>query len=164
MTKTLRRGLFLASVELACLAALPSAARAQSAIAGVVKDSSGAVLPGVSVEVASDALIEKTRTVTTDGSGLYKIIDLRPGVYTVTVTQHHLVRRNHNHRDRRPARCAVDSADAAHEPGGLRPVKAVDVRPAAGRSENRCVQRAELERLLQCAVDDVFADPEPERS
>src|ERR1700686_2536128 len=86
MTKTLRRGLFLASVALACLAALPSAARAQSAIAGVVKDSSGAVLPGVSVEVASDALIEKTRTVTTDGSGLYKIIDLRPGVYTVTVT------------------------------------------------------------------------------
>src|ERR1700730_614991 len=86
MTKTLRKGLILASVALACLAALPSAARAQSAIAGVVKDSSGAVLPGVSVEVASDALIEKTRTVTTDGSGLYKIIDLRPGVYTITVT------------------------------------------------------------------------------
>jgi hypothetical protein len=86
MTMTLRRGTFLASVALACLAALPSAAQAQSAIAGVVKDSSGAVLPGVTVEAASDALIEKTRTVTTDGSGLYKIIDLRPGVYTITVT------------------------------------------------------------------------------
>jgi hypothetical protein len=64
----------------------PSAAHAQSAIAGVARDASGAVLPGVTVEVASDALIEKTRSVTTDGQGQYKIIDLRPGVYSVTFT------------------------------------------------------------------------------
>ena len=53
-------------------------AHAQSAIAGVVKDSSGAMLPGVTVEAASDALIEKSKVVVTDGSGLYKIIDLAP--------------------------------------------------------------------------------------
>ena len=51
-----------------------------------MKDASGAVLPGVTVEAASEALIEKSRTVVTDGSGLYKIIDLRPGIYTVTFT------------------------------------------------------------------------------
>src|SRR5262250_808462 len=65
---------------------LPAAARAQSALAGVVRDTSGAVLPGVTVEASSDVLIEKARTVTTDGAGQYKIVDLRPGVYTVTFT------------------------------------------------------------------------------
>ncbi|MBI4888420.1 MAG: TonB-dependent receptor [Acidobacteria bacterium] len=58
----------------------------QSALAGVVKDSTGAVLPGVTVEAASPALIERVRSVTTDSSGLYRIVDLRPGVYTVTFT------------------------------------------------------------------------------
>ncbi len=72
----------------ACLLVLaaPSAARAQSAIAGVVKDVSGGVLPGVTVEAASDVLIEKVRTAVTDGSGLYNIQNLRPGTYTVTFT------------------------------------------------------------------------------
>jgi hypothetical protein len=55
-------------------------------IAGTVRDASGAVLPGVTVEAASPALIEKTRTVVTDGQGQYKIIDLRPGLYAVTFT------------------------------------------------------------------------------
>jgi hypothetical protein len=45
---------------------------------------SGAVLPGVTVEAASPSLIEKTRTVVTDASGQYKIVDLRPGAYSVT--------------------------------------------------------------------------------
>src|SRR5207237_7568904 len=72
-------------VALACLA-VPGIAHAQSAIVGVVKDTSGAVLPGVSVEAASDVLIEKTRTVVTDGQGQYKIVDLRPGTYIVTFT------------------------------------------------------------------------------
>jgi hypothetical protein len=62
----------------------PAVAHAQSAIVGVVKDTSGAVLPGVTVEAASDALIEKTRSVVTDGSGQYRIVDLRPGTYSVT--------------------------------------------------------------------------------
>lgn len=57
---------------------------AQSAIAGVVKDSSGGVLPGVTVEASSPALIEKIRTAATDATGQYKLIDLRPGTYTVT--------------------------------------------------------------------------------
>ena len=78
--------LFPAVVMSALWLMLPESAAAQSAIAGIVKDSSGAVLPGVTVEAASPALIEKTRTVVTDSAGQYKIIDLRPGVYTVTVS------------------------------------------------------------------------------
>ena len=57
-----------------------------SGIAGVVKDTSGAVLPGVTVEAASPALIEKVRTVVTDSEGRYNIVDLRPGTYVVTFT------------------------------------------------------------------------------
>jgi hypothetical protein len=67
-------------------AAVPALASAQqgSSIAGTVRDTSGAVLPGVTVEVSSPALIEKTRSATTDGEGKYSIVQLRPGVYTVT--------------------------------------------------------------------------------
>jgi hypothetical protein len=64
----------------------PAIGLAQSAIAGIVKDASGAVLPGVTVEAASPALIEKVRSVATDGSGQYRIVDLRPGTYSVTFT------------------------------------------------------------------------------
>src|SRR2546423_269604 len=61
----------------------PAAAHAQASLAGVVKDASGAVLPGVTVEAASSALIEKVRSVVTDDSGQFKIVDLRPGSYLV---------------------------------------------------------------------------------
>src|SRR3954468_2103077 len=71
---------------LACLVLTPALVSAQGAITGVVKDSSGAVLPGVTVEAASPVLIEKVRTVVTDGSGQYRIVDLRPGTYAVTFT------------------------------------------------------------------------------
>ena len=64
----------------------PAAAYAQASIGGTVKDASGAVLPGVTVEASSPVLIEKVRSVVTDGTGQYKIIDLRPGSYTVTFT------------------------------------------------------------------------------
>src|SRR5215218_2067911 len=80
------RRLVLTVLALVCVAGWPAVSRAQSAIAGVVKDTSGAVLPGVTVEVASDVLIEKTRSVTSDGEGRYPIVDLRPGTYVVTVT------------------------------------------------------------------------------
>jgi hypothetical protein len=74
-------------VGAACLALLPAIASAQtSSIAGQVKDTSGAVLPGVTVEAASPALIERVRSAVTDGSGQYKITALRPGIYTVTFT------------------------------------------------------------------------------
>jgi len=66
--------------------AIPSPVWAQSAIAGVVKDATGGVLPGVTVEASSDVLIEKVRTAITDGQGQYRIIDLRPGTYVVTFT------------------------------------------------------------------------------
>jgi hypothetical protein len=72
----------------AILLLLPGLASAQSGsgIAGVVKDATGSVLPGVTVEAASPALIEKVRTVVTDGEGLYKIVGLVPGTYSVTFT------------------------------------------------------------------------------
>src|SRR5262245_11488519 len=70
----------------ALVAVLPATAFAQAGLAGNVKDSSGAVLPGVTVEAASPVLIEKTRSVVTDGSGNYKVENLRPGTYTVTFT------------------------------------------------------------------------------
>ena len=66
--------------------ALPAPARAQSAITGVVKDTSGAAMPGVTVEASSDVLIEKVKAAVSDGGGNYRIADLRPGVYTVTFT------------------------------------------------------------------------------
>ena len=72
----------------AFLLLLPAYSDAQSGsgIAGIVRDTSGAVLPGVTVEAASPALIEKARTAVTDGAGLYRILDLRPGTYSVTFT------------------------------------------------------------------------------
>src|SRR5438132_7368992 len=82
----------LLPVSLACvtLVIVASTASAQlttaSGIAGVVKDASGAVLPGVTVEAASPALIEKVRTVVSDGEGRYNIIGLPSGTYSVTFT------------------------------------------------------------------------------
>ena len=64
----------------------PSAVFAQASIAGIVRDTSQGVLPGVTVEASSPALIERVRTVVTDATGQYRIIDLRPGTYTVTFT------------------------------------------------------------------------------
>ena len=68
------------------VALAPVIAHAQASIAGVVRDASGAVLPGVTVEATSPVLIEKVRTAVTDGNGQYRLIDLRPGTYAVTFT------------------------------------------------------------------------------
>ncbi len=78
------RGLMRAMTLVVCTVVVPTAAWAQAVIAGTVKDSSGAVLPGVTVEAASPALIEKVRTGVSDSTGQYRIEDLRPGTYTVT--------------------------------------------------------------------------------
>jgi hypothetical protein len=81
----MRRIARLGVLALACFAVGQSAAFAQ-AIAGVVRDASGGVMPGVTVEASSPALIEKTRSVVSDGDGQYKIINLVPGTYSVTFT------------------------------------------------------------------------------
>ncbi len=82
MTSILRRGL----LALMWAVAIPGMAYAQASITGVVRDSSGAVLPGVTVEASSPALIEQTKSATSDAAGQYRIVDLRPGVYAVTFT------------------------------------------------------------------------------
>src|SRR6266571_2180649 len=73
-------------VALTLVLTIPAALFAQASITGVAKDPSGAVLPGVTVEASSPALIEKVRAVVTDGTGQYRIVDLRPGTYSVTFT------------------------------------------------------------------------------
>jgi hypothetical protein len=78
------RRLTRAFIFLASLSSIPAIAYAQASIAGVVKDSSGAVLPGVTVEAASDVLIEKVRIAVTDSTGQFRVVDLRPGTYSVT--------------------------------------------------------------------------------
>src|SRR5262245_56753577 len=79
-----RLAAFAATLAVAVL--LPSFAFAQATLSGTVKDTSGAVLPGVTVEAASPVLIEKVRTTVSDGNGRYQITELRPGTYTVTFT------------------------------------------------------------------------------
>src|SRR5918993_1965655 len=79
----MRRAVLMAAILAAALL-IPSTSYAQAAISGVVKDSSGAALPGVTVEAASPALIERVRTAVTDSAGVYRIIELRPGTYAVT--------------------------------------------------------------------------------
>ena len=81
-------GRWIAGVLMCWGALLPGMAAAQQngSLAGVVTDSTGSLLPGVTVEASSDALIEKTRSAVTDGRGQYRIVDLRPGVYSVTFT------------------------------------------------------------------------------
>ena len=76
-------GLVFVAFVCGALFALPASAQQSSGIAGVVRDSGGSAMPGVTVEAASPALIEKVRSVTTDGEGRYNIVDLRPGDYTV---------------------------------------------------------------------------------
>jgi hypothetical protein len=71
---------------LALVLALPIAAAAQAALSGLVRDTSGAVLPGVTVEASSPVLIEKVRSAVSDGNGRYVIADLRPGDYRVSFT------------------------------------------------------------------------------
>lgn len=83
----MRRSLVIAFVAILGLAGVASAQSGSTgAIAGVARDATGGVLPGVTVEVASPALIEKVRTAVTDGDGNYRIVELRPGTYTVTFT------------------------------------------------------------------------------
>jgi hypothetical protein len=73
-------------VACAAILLLPAISYAQASLTGIVTDDSSAVLPGVTVEASSPALIERVRTAVTDSTGQYRIIDLRPGTYTVRFT------------------------------------------------------------------------------
>ena len=75
---------WLVAAFVLCTSSVHAQGVATGSIAGVVKDASGGVLPGVTVEASSPALIEKARTVVTDETGSYRLIDLRPGPYAVT--------------------------------------------------------------------------------
>ena len=79
--RTLTKCLLILVVSL-----LPATVFAQASLTGTVRDTSGAVMPGVTVGASSPALIEKMKEAITDGSGQYRIVDLRPGTYTVTFT------------------------------------------------------------------------------
>jgi hypothetical protein len=80
------RGIVRALVAFVLLVLAPGVVYGQATLAGIARDTSGAVLPGVTVEAASPVLIEKVRTATTDDTGRYSIPDLRPGDYRVTFT------------------------------------------------------------------------------
>src|ERR1044072_792253 len=78
------RRVFAIATMCAALQIVPAVVWAQATITGTVKDTSGAVLPGVTVEASSPALIERVRSVVSDATGQYRIVDLRPGTYSVT--------------------------------------------------------------------------------
>ena len=80
------RGASKAVLILMAAVLLPSLAFAQGTLTGTVRDQSGGVLPGVTVEASSPALIEKVRTAVTDGAGQYRITGLNPGTYSLTFT------------------------------------------------------------------------------
>ena len=124
---------------------------AQSAFAGTVKDTSGAVMPGVTVEAASPALIEKVRTAVTDENGAYRIIDLRPGRLHADV---HAARAStpssarpraavelHRHHQRRPQR--RHAAGIGHGVGRFAGRRRAEQRQAAGAVARRARRRAD---------------------
>ena len=80
------RGASKTALVLLAAVLIPSLALAQGTLTGTVKDESGAVLPGVTVEASSPVLIEKVRTALTDSAGQYRIIGLNPGTYSLTFT------------------------------------------------------------------------------
>ena len=131
------------SVLLMLIVLMPTVVAAQAVIAGTVKDPSGAVLPGVTVEAASPALIEKVRTAVTDGTGQYRVEDLRPGTYSVTFTlqgfntlqagRHRADRLVHRHRQRRSQGRVPRGDDHGH-------------RRVAGRGHPERQARSDLEQ------------------
>ena len=138
----------------------PAAALAQDGtIAGVVRDPSGAVLPGVTVEASSPVLIEKVRTVVTDGSGQYSIVALPPGTYTVSFTlagfqrgqagEHPVDGRHHRHHQRRAARRRARRDGDGH--GRIAHRRRPECQPPAGARRRRAPDAADLPVLQRRA-------------
>src|SRR5262245_40853836 len=108
------------SLAIVALLLLPTPAAAQGSLTGTVRDASGGVLPGVTVEASSPVLIEKSRTAVTDGTGQYRIIDLRPGVYVLTATLPGFDVQAREHRARRHADDHDSNRHARRRPRGKR--------------------------------------------
>jgi hypothetical protein len=115
------------------LIAMASFAAAQSTISGIVKDTTGASVAGATVEAASDVLIERARTVTTNGEGRYAIVDLRPGNYVVTVTMQGFV--TVKQKIEVPANVTVP-VDADLKVGSITDTVTVEARVATVDTEN----------------------------
>ena len=133
--------------------ALATAASAQQlgTVAGVVRDPSGAVLPGVTVEVASPALIEKVRTAVTDGSGQYRIVNLPPGTYTVDVhadgIQHRQARRRRGVGRRHVARSNAEMKVGAVARDHHRHGRSARRRHSVGRADAHGHRRRHFKEL-----------------
>ena len=153
----MRRILPSATVLVSALLLLPETASAQAAIAGVVKDPSGAALPGVTVEAASPALIEKVRTVTTDSAGQYRILDLRPGTYDVTFTMSGFKTMR---RDRHPARGQLHRA-GQRRPRSLARSKKPSPSPANRRSSTSSATGRRWSSIATCSTRFPTAHAQP---
>ncbi len=134
---------------IALLLILPSLASAQATIAGTARDTSGAVMPGVTVEAASPALIEKVRSVVTDSTGQYQIVDLRPGTYSVTFTLPGFSTVKREGIELTGTFTATINADM--KPGGLEETVTV-----TGESPIVDVQNATAQRVMQKEVVDAI--------
>ena len=136
------------SIAIATFALLPAVLLAQSTIQGVVSDSSGAVIANATVVASSDVLIEKSRTVQTNGDGRYAIVDLRPGTYVVTATApgFDTVRATLD----MPANVSVPF-DATLRPGSVGETVTVEARAATVDTENvahpETLSRSEMDAL-----------------
>ena len=145
------RALAKTLVLLAWIVLIPTAALAQAVIAGTVRDSSGAVLPGVTVEAASPALIEKVRTAVTDGTGQYRVENLRPGTYS----RHHVPDRFQRVQARRDRVDRFVHGDDQRRPQGRRGRgnDHRDRRNARGRRPERAPRGDDHERRPQVDPD-----------
>ena len=132
------------------IAWVPSVVFAQASISGIVKDTSGAVLPGVTVEAASPVLIEKVRTAVADGTGQYLIADLRPGTYTVTftLTGFSVVKRGGHRADRcRSRRRSTPTCEWATSPRRSRSAAKRRLSMSRPRDASRCCRPRSWLRL-----------------
>ena len=139
-----------------CVLLVPATAIAQASIQGVVRDSSGAVLPGVTVDAASPVLIEKMRSVRTDGSGQFRVVDLRRGtdIVVARLVGAEGAGSGGQHGDR-SVRDSADQGCGGREADCQRGTSGGADRESLGWRVGLRHRRAEVDRLLQAADEGV---------